>query len=59
MIFKIYLFIFCFLRLHLGHMEVPRLGGVLELHLLAYTTATAMPDLTERGQGSNLQPHDS
>ena len=25
-------------------MEVPRLGGELELQLLAYTTATAMPD---------------
>ena len=25
-------------------MEVPRLGVKLELHLLAYATATAMPD---------------
>ena len=30
--------------LHLQHMEVPRLGVKLELHLLAYTTATATPD---------------
>ena len=27
-------------------MEVPRLGVELELQLLAYTTATAMPDLS-------------
>ena len=40
----IYLFIFCFLGLHLWHMEVPRLGIKLELQLLAYTTATAMQD---------------
>ena len=37
-------FIFCILGLHLQHMEVPRLGVQLELQLLAYTTATAMPD---------------
>ena len=45
---------FLLLRLHLRHMEVPRLGVELELQLLAYTTAmclgptpqvTAMPDL--------------
>ena len=29
---------------HPEHMEVPRLGVELELHLLAYTTATATPD---------------
>ena len=40
----IYLFIFDFLGLHLRHMEVPRLGVESELHLPAYTTATAMPD---------------
>ena len=28
------------------HMEVPRLGGKSELQLEAYTTATAMPDLS-------------
>ena len=28
------------------HMEVPRLGVELELHLAAYTTATATPDLS-------------
>ena len=27
-------------------MEVPRLGVELELHLLAYTTAIAMPDVS-------------
>ena len=32
---------FCFLELHLQHMEVPRLGIKLELQLPAYTTATA------------------
>ena len=42
----IYLFIylFCFLELHLWHMEVPRLGVESELQLPAYTTATAMRD---------------
>ena len=29
---------------HLQHMEVPRLGVESELALLAYATATAMPD---------------
>ena len=33
-----------FLGVHLQHMEVPRLGVELELHLLAYTKDTAMPD---------------
>lgn len=35
---------FCFLGLHLLHMEVSRLGVKLELQQLAYTTATATPD---------------
>ena len=35
---------FFFLGSHLQHMEVPRLGVQLELHPLAYTTATATPD---------------
>ena len=35
-----------FLGLNLQHMEVHRLGVELELQLPAYTTATAMPDLT-------------
>ena len=34
-------FIFCFLGLHLRHMEVPRLGVESELQLPGYTTATA------------------
>ena len=38
------IFFFCFLGLHLQHMEVPRLGVKLELQLPAYTTATAMQD---------------
>ena len=52
---------FVFLGLHLRHMEVPRLEVYLELLLPAYATATAMsdPQLTERDQGSNLQPHGS
>ena len=33
-----------FLGMHLRHMEVPRLGVKSELQLLAYSTATAMPD---------------
>ena len=37
------LFIFC-LGWHLWHMEVPRLGVESEMQLLAYATATAMPD---------------
>ena len=36
--------LFFFLGLHLRHMEVPRLGVESELQLLAYTTATVMPD---------------
>ena len=35
---------FAFLGLHLKHMEVPRLEVESKLQLLAYTTATAMPD---------------
>ena len=37
---------FGFLGPHLWHMEVPRLGVESELQLLAYTTATAMRDLS-------------
>ena len=49
---KTYLFIW-FLGLHLRHMQVPRLGVKLELQLPAYTTATAMWDLTyTRAQGN-------
>jgi len=40
MILFIYLF-FCFLGLHLWHMQVPRLGGEYEVQLPAYTTAIA------------------
>ena len=36
--------IFAFFRAPLRHMEVPRIGVESELHLLAHTTATAMPD---------------
>ena len=35
---------FFFLGPHLWHMKVPRLGVELVLQLLAYTTATAIPD---------------
>ena len=35
---------FLFLGLHPQHMEAPRLGVKSELQLVAYTTATAMPD---------------
>ena len=42
-VFEIYLFIysFCFLGLHLRHMEVPRRGIQSELQLPASATATA------------------
>ena len=39
-------FVFVFLGPHLRHMEVPRLGVESELEPLAYTTATAMADLS-------------
>ena len=40
--------VFCFfLGMHLQHMEVPRLRVKSELKLLAYTTATAVPDLSQ------------
>ena len=42
----VFLFVFIFSWLHLWHMEVPRLGVESELQLQAYTTATAMPDLS-------------
>ena len=47
-----------FFRPHPRHMKVPRLGFKSELQLLAYTTATAMPDPqpTELGQGLNPLP---
>ena len=38
--------LFFFLRPHLWHMEVPRLGVELELQLPGYNTATATPDLS-------------
>ena len=37
---------FCSLGLHVWHMEAPRVGAELELQLLAYTTAMAMPGLS-------------
>ena len=40
------LFFFVFLGPYPWHMEVSRLGAELELQLLAYTTATAMTDLS-------------
>ena len=43
--FVLFCFVFLFfLRLHLWHMELPRLGVKSELQLLAYTTATATRD---------------
>ena len=39
-------FFFCFLGPHLPRMEVPRLGVEWELQVPAYTTATAMQDLS-------------
>ena len=43
-LFRTHLFFFFFLQPHLQHMEVPRLGVVLELQ--TYTTATAALDLS-------------
>ena len=43
--FLFFFFLFSFLWLHPQHIEVPRLGVALELHLLAYATATATWDL--------------
>ena len=45
-IYIVCVYIFCFLAPHSWHMEVTRLGVKLELQLLAYTTATAMWDLS-------------
>ena len=39
-------FLFCILRLHPQHVEVPRLGVQSELQLPVYTTATATWDLS-------------
>ena len=44
--FYLFIYLFCFLGLHPQHMEVPKLWVESELQLLAYTTATAMPDLS-------------
>ena len=39
-LFHSFIYLVCFLGLHLQHMEVPRLGVESELQLPAYTTAT-------------------
>ena len=44
--FLFFFFFFVFFGSHPWHMEIPRLGVELELQPLAYTTATAMPDLS-------------
>ena len=41
-----YFLFFCFLGPHLQHMEIPRLGVESELQLPAYTTATAVQNLS-------------
>ena len=63
--------LFVFAGLPPWHVEVPRLGVILELQLAAYAratqhqsrapplTATLDPQPTERGQGSKLQRHGS
>ena len=40
----LFFFFFFFFGPQVQHMEVPRLGVELELQLLAYTAAIAMPD---------------
>ena len=44
--FSFFFLSFVLLESHPRHMEVPRLGVQMELQLSAYTTATAMPDLS-------------
>ena len=39
-----FFFFFCFIGLYLQHMEVLNIRVESELHLSAYTTATAVPD---------------
>ena len=41
---KSFFFFFFLFRTAPQHMEVPRIGVELKLQLLAYATATAMPD---------------
>ena len=43
---QLLLLFFVFLGPHPLHMDILRLGVQLELQLLAYTSATAMPDLS-------------
>ena len=50
-----YFFILFFLGLHLQHMEVPRLGVKSELKLQAYTTVTAMQDMSHECDNGSLQ----
>ena len=45
-LFLSFVCLFAFLGSYLWDMEVPRLGVQLELHLLAYATATAIWDLS-------------
>ena len=42
--FDLFYFTFCFIGLHLQHMEGPRLGVKSELQLPGYATTRAMPD---------------
>ena len=42
--FFVCIVLFCFLRLHLGHVEAARLGVESELQLPVHATATAMPE---------------
>ena len=44
--FVLFCFVFILLGPHLQHLEVPRPGVESELQLLAYTTVTAMQDLS-------------
>ena len=44
--FCFFLFVFCFLGLHLQHIEAPRVEVKLELPLPAYATARATRDLS-------------
>ena len=55
-IFQVFLFGLSFLRLHPGHMEVPRLGIQSELQLPTYTTAHSNAGSLAHWEGPGIQP---
>ena len=55
--FLFFFFFLVFLALYLWHVEVPRLEIESELQLPAYTTATAIPDLSHVTAASLYHSH--